>query len=159
MTTTAAHPVHTLLHDKVVMSERFQVEPLCGAGPPRDNDACRVGAMRRIAATQLRLCGLDALIDEAMLVVSELLTNALVHSGTSEVFLDMAIRKGFLVITVIDGMPGAAKLKRAKEDAESGRGLELVAAVAEENGGTWGTRDAGAETWCRIELPAAEGQS
>ncbi|WP_432034059.1 ATP-binding protein [Streptomyces antibioticus] len=160
MTTTAVQPTHALhTHDKVVMSERFQVEPLCGAGAPRDDDAARVGAMRRIAAIRLRRCGLDDLIDEAMLVVSELLTNALLHSGTNEVFLDMAVRKGFLVITVIDGMPGVAKLKRASGDAESGRGLELVAAVAEENGGTWGTRDAGAETWCRLELPSAEGQS
>ncbi|MFJ3674008.1 ATP-binding protein [Streptomyces sp. NPDC090106] len=140
------------------MCERFKVEPRCGTRPPCGDDARLVGGARRVAAARLEECGIGVLVDEALLVVSELLTNALVHSGTSEVSLVLAVRDGFLVITVVDGMPGAAQLKEAGDDAESGRGLELVAAVAKACGGTWGTRDAGAETWCRLALPAAEAQ-
>lgn len=159
MTTTVIRPVRAVLaHDKVVLSERFKVEPLCEAGPPRDDDMRLVGAMRRVAAAQLRECGMSALADEAALIVSELLTNALVHSGTSEVCLHLAVREGFLIITVVDGMPGAVQLKQAGDDAESGRGLELVAAVAEACDGAWGTSDGGAETWCCLAFPAAEEQ-
>ncbi|MFI9830822.1 ATP-binding protein [Streptomyces sp. NPDC051913] len=159
MTTTAVQPIRAVFtHDRVVVCERFKVEPHCGAGPPREDAACRVGAMRRLVAARLGACGVGALVDEAMLIVSELLTNALVHSGTSEVSLNLAVREGFLVITVVDGMPGAAQLKQACDDAESGRGLELVAAVAEACDGAWGTSDAGAKTWCFLALPAAEEQ-
>jgi signal transduction histidine kinase len=154
MTTTAVRTPRAVLHrNGVVMNERIEVQPHRGGGPPRQEDASRVGAMRRIAAARLRFCGLEALIDEAMLVVSELVTNAVVHSGTKEVHVAMGLRDGFLDITVIDGMPGAAKPQHASGNAESGRGLELVAAVAKENGGDWGTSDDGAVTWCFLTVP------
>ena len=151
--TAVRTPRAVACRDGDVMNERIEVEPRRPGALPRREDACRVGAMRRIAAARLRFCGLDAMIDEVMLVDSELVTNAVVHSGTDEVRVTMAVDGDFLEITVIDGRPGAAKPKRAGENAESGRGLELVAAVAKENDGKWGTRDAGAETWCRLALP------
>ncbi|MEB3966363.1 ATP-binding protein [Streptomyces kunmingensis] len=109
--------------------------------------------MRRIAAARLRHCGLEALSDEVTLVVSELVTNALLHSGTAEVGVTMAIQDGFLTITVTDGMSGAAVPGLADGDAESGRGLDIVEYVVKEHGGAWGTCEAGAETWCRFALP------
>ncbi|QOV40179.1 ATP-binding protein [Streptomyces ferrugineus] len=135
------------------MSERISVAPRFGDDPPRPQDATRVGAMRRIAAAKLRFCGLGALIDEVMVIVSELLTNAVLHSGTKEITLSLSVRDGFLRITVIDGMPGGATRKDANEDAESGRGLALVEALVTEHGGRWGTNDDGAETWCSLALP------
>jgi anti-sigma regulatory factor (Ser/Thr protein kinase) len=112
--------------------------------------------MRRITAARLRYCGLDALLDEAMLIVSELLTNALLHSGTTQITLTITVEEGDLHIAVGDGMPGYAAPKPADEDAESGRGLALVEGIVQENGGTWGTRDAGATTWCRLNVPTVE---
>ncbi|WP_405796248.1 ATP-binding protein [Streptomyces sp. NBC_01506] len=155
MTTTAVRQSQAVLsRDRDVMNERIQVQPRPAGVQPSREDACRVGAMRRIAAARLRYCGLAALIDEVTLVVSELVTNAVLHTRTSEVRVTIAVLDGFLVVTVIDGMPGLATPRRADEVAESGRGLTLVAVVAEEHGGDWGTNDTGTETWCRLALPA-----
>ncbi|MEV8333867.1 ATP-binding protein [Streptomyces niveus] len=135
------------------MNERIQVQRRARGAQPRPEDACRVGVMRRIATARLRHCRLTALIEEVSLVVSELVTNAVLHTTTSEIRVTIAIKDGFLIITVIDGMPGRATLKRADEAAESGRGLSLVAVVAEEHGGAWGTNGTGSETWCRLKVP------
>ncbi|MCX5009163.1 ATP-binding protein [Streptomyces sp. NBC_00638] len=136
------------------MGLTFEVSPRRGGAPPREKDMRRVGAMRRIAAARLRYCGLEAMTDDVSLIVSELLTNALLHSGTTEISLTVAVRDGFLRITVRDGMAGCAEPGEADEGAESGRGLALVNHFVEENGGAWGTSDAGAVTWCRLTVPA-----
>ncbi|MGP4046847.1 ATP-binding protein [Streptomyces sp. 2A115] len=136
-----------------VMSERFKVAARRGDAPPRAEDACRVGVMRRIAAARLRHCGLETMQGDVMVIISELLTNALLHSGTKEISLSITVRDGFLNVTVTDDMPGSATRKYVNDKAESGRGLALVEALVQENGGDWGTRDAGAETWCRLALP------
>ncbi|MFF7954010.1 ATP-binding protein [Streptomyces griseorubiginosus] len=138
------------------MSERFEVAPRRGQAPAREEDACRVGMMRRIAAARLRYCGLDALIDEVMVIVSELLTNAVLHSGTTEVALGLSVRDGFLRVTVTDGMPGGAARKEVTENAESGRGLALVDALVAEHSGSWGTSDNGATTWCDLTIPSVD---
>lgn len=152
-TTAARTPRAVLRRDGEVMTERIEIAPRIGDDPPRLQDAARVGAMRRIAAARLRYCGLSALIDEAMVIVSELLTNAVLHSGTRQIALSLRIECGVLHITVTDGMPGSALCKHVDDDAESGRGLVLVEALVTENGGKWGTRDAGAETWCSLVVP------
>lgn len=153
MTTTA---VRTPRRGGDVMSERFKVAPRCGDAPPRAEDACRVGVMRRITAARLRHCGLEQMTGDVMLIVSELLTNAVLHSGTTEISLSVAVRDGFLHIAVRDGMPGCAEHKAEDDDAESGRGLALIEALAAGRGGTWGTSDAGATTWCRLSVPGEQ---
>jgi anti-sigma regulatory factor (Ser/Thr protein kinase) len=90
---------------------------------------------------------------EVVLIVSELLTNALLHSGTTEISLNITVRDGSLHIAVGDGMPGAAEPREAGEGAESGRGLALVEALVEESGGAWGTSADGATTWCHLMVP------
>ncbi|MEU9014656.1 ATP-binding protein [Streptomyces sp. NPDC048479] len=157
MTTTAVRTPRTVPYrDGDVMGLTFAVAPRRGDAPPRAADACRVGNMRRIAAARLRYCGLEAMTDDVMLIVSELLTNAILHSRTTEISLSMTIRDGFLRITIVDGMPGGATPKHANANAESGRGLALVEAVVKENGGNWGTCNAGAGTWCMLAVPAEE---
>ncbi|MEE1764388.1 ATP-binding protein [Streptomyces sp. SP18BB07] len=135
------------------MDERFKVVPPLGEAPPRAEDANRVGVMRRIAAARLRHRGLEELIDDTMLIVSELITNALLHSGTTEIRLSLAVEGGFLRIAVCDGRPSRCELKIADDNAESGRGLILVEALAQQHGGSWGTSDAGAQTWCCLAVP------
>jgi signal transduction histidine kinase len=157
MTTTAVRtPLAVQRRDGEVMNARFEVVPRSGDDPPRLQDASRVGTMRRIAAARLRYWGITALIDEVLLILSELLTNALLHSGTKEISLCIAVRDGFLYVTVTDGMPGSATRKYANDKAESGRGLALVEAMVKANGGDWGTSDAGTQTWCSLAVPAEE---
>jgi anti-sigma regulatory factor (Ser/Thr protein kinase) len=155
MTTTAVQTPRATTRRRDVMSERFKVSTPRGGLPPRREDAYRVGVMRRIAAARLRYCGLDSMTDDVMLIVSELLTNALQHSGTTEITLTLEIRDRYLRVTVDDGEPGYAEPKvDDNPDAESGRGLILVQHLVEEHGGEWGASKGGAETWCTLALPA-----
>ncbi|RPE39087.1 histidine kinase-like protein [Streptomyces sp. Ag109_O5-1] len=153
MTTTVVRsPLLVLDCDQHVMDERFPIGP---PGPDRQvvpETASRVRIMRRIATARLRFHGLEALIDPAQLVVSELVANAMIHSGAAEVQVVMFTREGCLNIVVIDGMPGEATLTPPGVTSESGRGLYLVQAVTAEYGGDWGTSDAGAQTWCRFPV-------
>ncbi|GGX95123.1 ATP-binding protein [Streptomyces fructofermentans] len=136
-----------------VMAESFKVaRHRCGE-PPRPEDAHKVGVMRRIAAARLRHRGLDALIDEVMVLVSEMLTNALLHSGADEIGLHITDSEGYLHITVTDGQIGAATPREPAANAESGRGLLLVQALVKAHGGEWGTSETGDQTWCSLALP------
>ncbi|MEU0942297.1 ATP-binding protein [Streptomyces canus] len=154
MTTTAVRPSRAVpRRDQDVMNQWVDLDLGHLDGPSGRAGAHYVGVLRRIAAARIRHHGLGALTDEVMLLVSELVTNAVLHSGTRKIGLEMAVKDGFLVIAVVDGMPGVAMLKETDEDAESGRGLALVQMVVEERGGAWGTRDAGATTWCRLAVP------
>ncbi|MEU6574042.1 SpoIIE family protein phosphatase [Streptomyces sp. NPDC046805] len=123
---------------------------------------------------RLGLVGGERLADDAMIVVSELVTNAVVHAGTD---LDLVCHledTGALVIEVCDHHPSRAPrdhgTERPYETArehgtgtpyetpEYGRGLRLVAALAESWGVTYRT---GAKTvWARLpaEGSAASGE-
>lgn len=138
------------------MDAQFTISSRSGDAPPGAQDTCRVGIMRRIAAARLRCCGLQALTDDVMLIVSELLTNALLHSGTSEIRLRLTVEEDFLCIAVSDGVPSGIAPVPADEKAESGRGLILVAALAQDQGGAFGISDRGAMAWCTLALPPQE---
>ncbi|MGW0998691.1 ATP-binding protein [Streptomyces sp. NPDC002523] len=159
MTTTTVRALSPgLRRDGALMDERIHVAPRRGDTPPREQDAWRIGTMRRIAAAKLRFGGCEALMDEAMLIVSELLTNALLHSGTQEIRLRLVLQGGSLRIMVDDGMAATIEPRTADDDAETGRGLTLVAALVKENGGTWGSNDQGTGVWCDLIREEAESQ-
>ncbi|MEU6282680.1 SpoIIE family protein phosphatase [Streptomyces sp. NPDC047028] len=93
------------------------------------------------------------LVDDAMAVVSELVTNAVVHAGT-DVEVDWRLEgSGAFVVEVRDHHPARAPRDAAGgevsyETAEYGRGLRLVGSLAESWGVTYRT---GAKTvWARI---------
>ncbi|MET8895975.1 SpoIIE family protein phosphatase [Streptomyces albogriseolus] len=115
---------------------------------------------------QLAVDGADLLTgrvgDDAALVASELVTNAVVHAGT-DVHLTCRLEEdaGALVVEVADRHPSRppgddAAQTPAHDTPEYGRGLRLVAALAE----SWGvTYRAGSKTvWARLptreEAPA-----
>ncbi|MDT9700065.1 SpoIIE family protein phosphatase [Streptomyces sp. P17] len=99
------------------------------------------------------------LADDAVLVVSELVTNAVVHAGTDvELVCRTEEETGAIVVEVSDRHPSRAPRDGASEPAygtsEYGRGLSLVARLAESWGVTYRT---GVKTvWAR--LPAEEHQ-
>ncbi|MGI5143941.1 ATP-binding protein [Streptomyces sp. CA-106110] len=138
-----------LAHD--VMSVSFEVSPEPGR-IVAERDARRVRIVRRTAAARLRFCGLEDLVDDATLIVSELVTNAIQHSGGRQVTLTVAVVDGWLRISVQDEMPGEPAVRTAGSDAERGRGLFLVESIADAHGGAWGTTDGGATTWCSLAL-------
>ncbi|MFI0236143.1 SpoIIE family protein phosphatase [Streptomyces sp. NPDC016845] len=110
----------------------------------------------------------DRLTDDAVVVVSELVTNAVVHAGTSVDLLcrlDEAAPDGTpagLVVEVTDHHPARAvrghQPSRPAETPEYGRGLHLVATLAEAWGITYrpGTKTVWARLPAEIDESAAQ---
>ncbi|GEC05995.1 hypothetical protein SSP24_36500 [Streptomyces spinoverrucosus] len=105
----------------------------------------------------------DRLAHDAMVVLSELVTNAVVHAGTDvELVCRLEPETGAVVVEVCDHHPSRpprdGESEAAYETPEYGRGLRLVAALSE----AWGvTYRRGAKTvWARVAAevcPDAEG--
>ncbi|MBP0455455.1 MULTISPECIES: ATP-binding protein [unclassified Kitasatospora] len=116
-------------------------------------DLVAVGAVRHRLRTALGDWGVPELADTAELLSSELVTNALLHTGQGAVFDAVLTADLRLRIEVRDGagrLPG----RRRDPDAEyatSGRGLVLVEALAD----AWGVqlRGDGKVTWFELASP------
>jgi anti-sigma regulatory factor (Ser/Thr protein kinase) len=94
-------------------------------------------------------------VDAAMLLVTELVTNAVEHTDASDVICSVSLSAEAVTVSVTDtgtdtrsGKGGAPVVGQPDDLAESGRGLFLVAALATD----WGTRlTAGSrEVWARL---------
>lgn len=119
------------------------------AVPPQD--ARRVGAMRRLVKARLTFCGLTHMTDTVSLVVSELVTNAIVHGRGTTVVFSMELKAGYLRVAVRNDVPVQPTVQYASDDAEHGRGLQLVEWCTAASGGNWGVSD-GAEVWCEFPV-------
>jgi sigma-B regulation protein RsbU (phosphoserine phosphatase) len=121
------------------------------------NDRRTPAAARALVRAVLEEVGLDSLLNEALLLTTELSTNAVVHAGT-ELDIEVTADPGGLTVTVTDFAPGpveqlAVGPKNEKIDigevAERGRGLLLVDHFASR----WGTvhEGTGKGVWFRLE--------
>lgn len=95
---------------------------------------------------------LDQLVDDAQLAVSELVSNAVSHAGTT---ISVSIRADDeLTVVVRDEagtMPVSTQPTQAASDATSGRGLQIVEAVSD----SWGVSAAagGKSIWFTLRIP------
>ncbi|MEU4096863.1 SpoIIE family protein phosphatase [Streptomyces sp. NPDC026673] len=114
-------------------------------------DPAVVASARSRAARQLAAWGLEDLTFTTELVVSELVTNA-IRYGSDPVRLRL-IRDRTLICEVFDGSSTSPHLRHARTTDEGGRGLFLIAQVAER----WGARYAkcGKTVWSEQPLKAA----
>ncbi|MBT3150300.1 SpoIIE family protein phosphatase [Streptomyces sp. CHD11] len=109
-----------------------------------------VGHARRFTRRTLRSWGVTEDIDAALLAVSELVTNALVHTG-GQVRLDLTLVGGRLRLAVADSSPRSPmKPTSIAWEATGGRGILLVEAVS----ATWGTLpvSGGKQVWAEFVL-------
>jgi anti-sigma regulatory factor (Ser/Thr protein kinase) len=143
------------------------------AAPPRDHRAppdCHASAYlppepaaaaqaRRLTRTTLTRWRLPDLCDDAETIASELATNAL-HAATPPrgtlpaIIFAIHRRPGQLRITVWDNGPGLPRPAEPGTDAETGRGLAIVAALSKE-WGWWPTPISGGKVVYAI-LPAPD---
>ncbi|MFG3044893.1 SpoIIE family protein phosphatase [Streptomyces sp. NPDC048241] len=116
------------------------------------SDPAAVSRARRFAAGRLEEWGLDDLSFATELIVSELVTNA-VRYGRSPIQLRMILQAS-LTCEVSDASSTAPHLRRARTFDEGGRGLLLVAQMADR----WGTRHSrdGKVIWAEQPLPRAD---
>lgn len=92
--------------------------------------------------------------DNLLLVVSELVTNAVVH-GAEPIVVTMVRAPERIRVEVTDGADDSSPhTNRAAADAENGRGLSVVTRLAT----AWGWRASpghGKTVWAELPLPAA----
>src|SRR5260370_31804659 len=97
----------------------------------------QVGRAREQARDALPGWGLAGYTELAELIISELVTNALVHgNGQIEVYLSYA--RGSLRAALHDCGAGRPVRQHPAADRESGRGLELIDGLIEPSRGTRG---------------------
>ncbi|MGA5872280.1 ATP-binding protein [Streptomyces cinereoruber] len=102
----------------------------------------RVSDMRQVTAAFLsQACAPQQTTEAVVLVVSELLTNAIRH-GRGEISLRVSAAAGRVEVVVVAESSGRAAVKEAGPDDETGRGMFLVDALTH----CW-SGDAG-KTWC-----------
>jgi PAS domain S-box-containing protein len=97
-------------------------------------EAPSVAAARRFLRELLREVDRDQWCDVAELALSEVVTNGVLHAHT-ELIVRIRVLADLLEVEVSDGNPALPTQRRAHEaEATTGRGLELVAALATDCG-------------------------
>jgi serine phosphatase RsbU (regulator of sigma subunit)/anti-sigma regulatory factor (Ser/Thr protein kinase) len=130
------------------------------AVPPSDTvfwelpaDERAVGEARRLVVGRLASWDLDELAFTAETVTSELVTNAIRHAA-GPVGLRV-IRGEVLVCEVADASNSQPRMRRARSTDEGGRGLFIVAQLAQRWGSRYGS--SGKTVWAEIAVPGAVG--
>ncbi|MFE0418274.1 ATP-binding protein [Streptomyces tendae] len=107
-----------------------------------DADPLRVFQARQAASAILRLWGMGgSLVDDVQLVVSELVTNAIEH-GRGRIAMKITEVGGMVKVEVSDCNPAPAQIRSASHDDLRGRGLMIVATLAD----SWGVSENGCTT-------------
>ncbi|WP_405776801.1 ATP-binding protein [Streptomyces sp. NBC_00859] len=108
---------------------------------------------RKFTAEALADWGRTARTDDVLLCVSELATNALLHGVPPgrgfrlHLYLE---RDGLLRLEIHDSGPGEVRVPPEAVDSDGGRGLSIVAAIADKWG--VGERSPGKTVWCEFTL-------
>ncbi|MFJ4866313.1 DUF6415 family natural product biosynthesis protein [Streptomyces sp. NPDC088748] len=118
-----------------------------------DADGRRPRQARRIITACLDVWGLRAHADDAVLLVSELVTNAFRYGVGETVQVRFYLTEGYVCIEVQSRSEDSAGLEAATVTDESGRGLWLVDAVAD----AWGVMEDNARVWCIIRRDPGAG--
>ncbi|MEV7071348.1 ATP-binding protein [Streptomyces sp. NPDC091972] len=119
-------------------------------------DPAEVGRARRWARSRLAGSGMEAdepLAETLILLVSELVTNAVVHTGLPAVLrlsLPGTEEEWATVRLEVADRSGRAPVPRCVDgDATGGRGLALVDGLADRWG--WSPEGAGKSIWCELD--------
>lgn len=120
------------------------------------SETSRVEVARRVASAWMRhRCGMPTdQVDDLLLVVSELCTNAVLHGRHESIDVRGWMPSQDAVrLEVHDKSPSAVPTpQRVAPESESGRGLFLVDLLIEELGGKWGFSEDGTVAWCDVPI-------
>ncbi|MFJ9695288.1 ATP-binding protein [Kitasatospora sp. NPDC101183] len=98
------------------------------------------------------------LVDDLLLIVSELVGNAVTHAAelTPEVTTELTVRRGWVRVSVEDGDPYHPKALECDTVRTGGRGLLLVKSVTLQAGGVCDverTGEGGKVIWASLPVP------
>ena len=111
-----------------------------------------VPVARRHAREQLRHSGAD--VDTVVLLVSEVVTNAVLH-GRSDVLLVVEDRGDSAYVSVSDTSPMPPRVHNFAVESATGRGLRLVDQLAQRWGVDAATSGQGKAVWFEVGEPSA----
>jgi len=153
--------------------DRYSSRQPTASAPPAAGRRRRIGlapvpesarAAREFTDAALRSWHLDALIEDAVVIASELATNAISHgtpaatgdatgeAGSGRVELSWCLQVSRLICVVTDQTGTPPALVAGGPEAESGHGLQIVGALAV----AWGWTILGTgekAVWAALELP------
>ncbi|KRV50042.1 hypothetical protein AQ490_17615 [Wenjunlia vitaminophila] len=124
-------------------------------------DPAEVGRARRWARSRLAKSGVapeEPLVETLVLIISELVTNAVVHTGCPAVLRMLfsvgssGPSRGTVRVEVADASTRPPLPRCAASDEMGGRGLELVDGLADRWG--WQPEGAGKRIWCEVDRAA-----
>ena len=107
---------------------------------------------RRFVSATLTSWRLDG-ADDAVLLASELATNALLHARSPMTVRVERLADDVVQVSVADDSPAAPQPRRFSPESGTGRGLRLLDSMAE----SWGVDmipGDGKVVWCRVRLGA-----
>lgn len=112
-----------------------------------------IGDARRFTSERLTAWGQDGLTDVAVLMISELVTNAILHGGEGAV-LTLRLDPSKLRAEVRDSNPASPVVRGYSETATTGRGMVIVDALA----AAWGTFpvEGGKIVWFELKAVPAD---
>ena len=117
--------------------------------PPEPRSATRA---RQLTREQLAALCPEEAIEVAALLVTELVSNAVLHART-DIVLMVDVAPGRVILRVRDGSKATPVQHGYGVEAATGRGIALVEQLAS----AWGVdrSEEGKEVWCRIDFPVA----
>lgn len=120
------------------------------------NSLLAAAQARRFLRATLKSWALDGCEEKTELLVSELVTNAVVH-GRAPITLSVVADLERIRIEVADQAPGKPVLRSAAEATDHGRGIFIVDQLADR----WGSDpvvDDGKTVWCEVDFTAGAGE-
>ncbi len=123
------------------------MQPVPSAEVVLSGQARSAGAGRRFISDALAAWGASEYEDTAQLLVSELVTNAILHART-DVTVRLDLSPARLRLEVTDASVRRPVTRRYSLEATTGRGLTLIDALA----GRWGVEShhPGKTVWCEL---------
>ncbi|WKK21028.1 ATP-binding protein [Streptomyces olivoreticuli] len=92
---------------------------------------------REFVAAALEASGRPGLVENALVCVSDLVTNVVQHARVRTLSVEVAVRGGHVVVSVLDGDHARRPRRRAaRVGQEDGRGLALVRSLSVASGVT-----------------------
>jgi anti-sigma regulatory factor (Ser/Thr protein kinase) len=119
---------------------------------PLPYGAAAPGAGRRLVRERLAGWGLDALVDPLLLLVSEAVTNAVLHTS-GPVALGVDRRGSGVLVRVVDASAVLPARRRPSTTATTGRGVAMLDDLSDE----WGVHrlEVGKVVWFLVRRPGS----